>query len=417
MRKLTLDPKLIISLLLFLLLPSCIFVVFQVSSLAIGLLIAALLVLVINQKSISSLRINPSIFLVFLVIFALLLVFSSYVYFTSRETKPLFSLLLFIVMFSAIILAKHINKLNYQPLANSILVLVIILIFLGWAKLFFPISCCNYHLHEKPVFPFSEESHYALALGLLAVSYSIVARRSWLIFIGANMFALALTYPSLALLLFAIIILLVSTLRLDRLRFSIVVLLIPLLMVLLLSFLSTRYEYFSSRLNFRETNNITTLVYLHGWQLAQKNLVETKGMGLGFQSLGLPNTHLTPLTDLLYEISGKQKNIYDGGFLAAKVIAEFGFVGVLLSLFYFIFILRFVFHANKTWRIIRRTTKSSARQFFKKELLLSGIVFAFFIEFFFRGYGYFSPGLFIVAAALFAKAVMVKRIKLPKSIS
>ncbi|MCK5537087.1 MAG: hypothetical protein KAI79_09680, partial [Bacteroidales bacterium] len=201
-----LDFNLILSISTILFLPSFIFVAFNASSLAAGILIASIIVILINYKSIIGLQI--SLLAISLSIMFSLGVFISVAYFYVVESisKPLYSMVLVIVFLSTFILAQKISKMSYRVLSNSILVLILFFLLLGWIQVFYIPQCCNYSSQLKPIFPFSEESHYALALGILAVGYAFVGKLVWVGFIGICLLFLALLFPNMTLLVFSLLI-------------------------------------------------------------------------------------------------------------------------------------------------------------------------------------------------------------------
>jgi len=113
--------------------------------------------------------------------------------------------------------------------------------------------------------------------------------------------------------------------------------------------------------------------------------------------LGSAKTTTGNFTYVIQELLMSQGtlNIEDGGFLAAKLIAELGFLGIIIVLGYMLFIVKILFRSNKIYNKKFITSNE------KLELFFNGFIFSFFIEMFLRGYGYFSPGLFIFISALF----------------
>ncbi len=392
--------SLVFSALVMLVLPNFIYVAFSMSSYALGLVISSLVILGFYHRYFLFYKLHP---IRAVAAFAVLSVFLSssivsYVFYA--ETKPLFSLFpLFIVVLSSLVLARYIREIKYESLANTIFILILVLFVLGWVDLWNPIMCCNYSLRAKAVFPFSEESHYALALGLLSVSYACVASRSRYIFTGLNLFALSLIFPSLALLVFAVLFLFVGMLRLRRL-FLIIFLMVfgPLIFYFGFPWIMG-FEYFSSRLAFQEANNLTTLVFLQGWEMAYLNLVETRGLGLGFQMLGLSGTYTGALSDMIFAISGREANLMDGGLLAAKLVSEFGVLGIMMIVGYLLSMVKFIVFANSAWTNVGFESVDNVFRI-KRELLFGGMIFAFLVELFFRSVGYFSPTLVFVIIAM-----------------
>lgn len=394
------DLAFTLSLLVVFLLPSFFFVTLKRESLAQGLILASFIVAIINYKELIGLRLSLRRLILYMPIIILVFISASYNYINLEISKPIISFFsLLFVLLSSYIFSVKLTRIRFEALEYSLLIVILLLLCLGWIKIFMPITFGAYASLNKPVFPFSEASHYALSVGLLSVGYAVTARKKSLFLIIINMFLFSLMFPNLTMLLSTIIALLASMIGLRPKYLKIVLLIFPVIIFIFSSMFLMSNSYFSSRLSFEDTNNLTTLVFLQGWYLAFLNTISTNGLGLGFQMLGMPGTQLTPFSDIIESLAGKILNLTDGGLLAAKFIAEFGIVGIILSLVYFVFIIKFLFNANAIMDKIRYTS-NDMKQIIQKRLLLYGLLFGFMTEFFFRGYGYFSPGLYLVFAVL-----------------
>ncbi|KQT17891.1 hypothetical protein ASG31_03905 [Chryseobacterium sp. Leaf404] len=239
--------------------------------------------------------------------------------------------------------------------------------------------------YAKPIFPYSEPSHLALFFGPV-IAYLIIVSKSrmkrlLLIFTGV---LVALVIKNMTLLVTMIII-------------SVFVYNIYVIPILILSsvglFFFSDLDYFSERVDFtnmHKTNNLSTLVYVKGFQLIDEGLKVTKGWGIGFQQLG----HVPLRTDIgdymKAKMNGLELNSQDGGFTAAKVIAELGIVGVLLSVM-------FIYYLLKQWNRYRKISKTVISS---HEALFFASIITVFSEFFFRGIGYFSASIFLFMAVL-----------------
>jgi hypothetical protein len=76
-----------------------------------------------------------------------------------------------------------------------------------------------------------------------------------------------------------------------------------------------------------ETVNLSSLVYVQGWQDAWFNLQRTHGLGLGINMMGcgaLPDVSARSAIAL----TGLELNSFDGSFLFAKVVSETGVAGI-----------------------------------------------------------------------------------------
>ncbi len=144
--------------------------------------------------------------------------------------------------------------------------------------------------------------------------------------------------------------------------------------------------------------NLSSLVWMNGWSQAWETAKETNFLGLGFNKMGCESyVNKGFLTELIIWQTGGLTNAFDGSFLASKVIAEFGFFGIItisvLTCFSIVKILRFIF-SNKT------------ASPFNKEILILQCVGAICLLIFFFGRnvgGYFNLSLFLVLQMFFYK--------------
>jgi hypothetical protein len=386
--------------------PSLIFVVSKQSSLAVGLFVANLLLLSFLARNFLILKLKKNSFLFFCFVMIVLMSNAIYSFLVFDEGKPLFSILpLLVMVVTAYLFSEFLVSVKVEALTNSLFLILTIILFLGYLKLIYVPETLGY-IKEIAVFPFSENSHFALVFGMFAVAYSFVGSWKLVFFILVNLQLLAFLYPSLTLVVFSLLVLLSFFLRLKAFYFKIsVAFVFPVFVLLVFAFMYS-LEYFASRLTFHDTQNLTTLVFLQGWELSYLNFINTNGFGLGFQMLGSVNTTLGGFSDLIVKInSNVASNIHDGGFLAAKIIAEFGIVGLFFILFYFYFLIKLFFKSNVL------VNKDFLIDKDKKILIMYGFLFSFFVEMFFRGYGYFSPGLFMFMTAFFA-LLKLKNIKM-----
>ena len=379
--------------------PPVLFILSPIKSFSVGCLIVACLGLLFSlrrSKTLSSLsrRKLPLIF------FVLLYLFTQHIIVGSWQTKSYSSILpLAIMITSAYLVAQEIAHLNSKLVLKAFI----------WAYYFFAAVgifniASNYSIgktlgytHAQPIFPFLEPSHYALYFGTLAFIYSAlqpsIIKKSMSI---ALLVAMSMTIPNTTLLTYAC---LSTLLPIFNLRPKAVFFALPAFTISIIFGVNAvlSNEYFSKRLDVSasENQNTTTLVYLQGVQDAINSLSLTNGMGLGFQMLGTqpPSEYSYSIAKLVTDANG-ELNRQDGGFLAAKIIAEFGVIG-LAAIFSFILL------AAKAFIQTRRLSKENIDHTKTKAILFNAIAISFSIEMFIRGYGYFSPGFYLFLIALF----------------
>lgn len=240
--------------------------------------------------------------------------------------------------------------------------------------------------YNKSIFPFGEPSHFALFFGAFWLAFCLIVDRVACFIWSGIYFSMAILLPSLSLLIYVVILIVMS------LKFTPSRLLALAFVVSCISIWALSSRYLLSRINFFGDVNLSGLVYLQGLFDAYNGFVETSGFGLGFQMLGTQ-----PASDVSLEIArilgtDEATNRFDGGFLAAKLLAEYGVLGLVLVLLY----LRCAIQ-SLVW--VRGVCGRGAGEL--KELLCHCVVLGFSVELFVRGIGYFSAGVFLFLIAIF----------------
>ncbi len=371
------------------LMPQLLFVETAATSLAFGVIAASIFVILINIQFVSALRLNTYRVLIFLFVYAFIFLGSVYGYFSTLFEKPLLTAVAMLLpIFACFLLSRRMASLSYKAVEGTFVYIFLIILFLGWVEIFYEVRLFNYSSLKKPVFPFSEESHYALTIGPLACIAAVNRTLFFKSLVLISIFAQAVLFPNLTLLIFCLVLFFVFW----GSKHLFLIAVVGFLAVIAASFAYTIYsdnptvEYFSSRLNISaESTNLTTLVFLQGWDEAWNSLINTSGLGLGFQMLG--TNPPGDIADRIFMLYGAEFNRADGGFLASKVISELGVVGVLITLCFMVFLLRYIFKAKSLF-------VDGELQYI---LFLSSFIFAYSVEFFLRGYGYFSPGLMLTS--------------------
>lgn len=246
---------------------------------------------------------------------------------------------------------------------------------------FAPLATGNYH---KPVFPFTEPSHFAQAFMPLLMYLSVRARSGWSkVFVLLFGLVVAGVLESLTLVVGWCLVTAVC-LR----AFMLPLLLAPVVLVAA----QLDLTYYAERVNLSgDIENLSSLVYLQGWQLIAESWIRSRGWGLGFQQLGVQGTEVTAAS-LIFALLGDNANLLDGSFALAKVTSEFGLFGVILVLAYL----------GVAWRaIVQLSRTSQGTKAAPAPITLARCVIAgFLIEVFIRGTGYFSGTAILLVAAL-----------------
>ncbi|HUE91178.1 hypothetical protein [Pseudomonas sp.] len=387
LRSIRISAALFFSVIIIELIPQLLFVQTAATSLAFGVVVASVSVILINIRFAAVLKFNFYGFLISFFIYAFVLMGSAYGYFSTLFAKPLLTAVAILLpILACVLLSRRMASLSYESVENTFVLIFLLVLFLGWIEIVYGVKVYNYSSLKKPVFPFSEESHYALTIGPLACIAAINKKFLFKVFVLLSVFAQAAFFPNLTLLVFCLVLFFVFW----GSRHIFLICAMAGGGIVAASFVFTVYsdsptvEYFSSRLNIStESTNLTTLVFLQGWDEAWRSLVNTNGLGLGFQMLG--TNPPGDIAERIFMLYGTDFNRADGGFLASKVIAELGVIGLVITFFFIGFLLNYVFKAKTLFGCSEH----------RYILFLSTFIFAYLVEFFLRGYGYFSPGLML----------------------
>lgn len=238
----------------------------------------------------------------------------------------------------------------------------------------------------KSVFFFNEPSHFALNFLPFLLYMTVTSSPRVKLLLLMLGYAIALLLENLTLIVgVTLVVGLVFPLR--RLLF-----LAP-IAVLLIFFIPVNLDYYSSRVSISSGNqNLSTLVFISGWERAGLNFVETFGFGVGFQQFGIVGSR-GEIMENLGDLGVPDLNLLDGGSIAPKIIGEFGLLGVSMLLVYFGY-----FAKSAKWLRAVSMGKVAPRAYLKVFLLSCLVMFS--IDLFVRGTGYFSSSGFLFTASL-----------------
>lgn len=371
------------------LIPQFVFVFLQQSSLAPGMMVAITAIYIYGLRCMKQLAFSSGKILLFAIAVFILLAQSGYISAFYNNYKPLFTLPALIIIFlGATLFANRLLTVPPATLASVFRAVTYTLLLLGWISVIHRIDIGSYAAKPKAVFPFSEESHYALTVGIFVCASGILMKNRERVVLLANMLLQALIFPSLTLLVFCMMAIFIFWMaRRITLMLTIIVVLVAAVYVMLTYFSDLpAIAYFGSRLTISDdTDNLTTLVFLQGLDDAKNALLESHGLGLGLQMAG--TNGVGQYGYVIQSLAGSDFNRNDGGFLASKIVSEFGAVGLLLSISYMLVLKKAVNTINR----IRDNTDMESTLL----KIAMAVVIAYAVEFFLRGYGYFSPGLFL----------------------
>lgn len=144
--------------------------------------------------------------------------------------------------------------------------------------------------------------------------------------------------------------------------------------------------YFIERVNLENISNLSLMTYIHGYSSAIEALKHSI-IGIGFQQMGYNDLSALFTEEVLS--FGFANSSFDGSFLFSKLCTEFGIFGILITIFY-------LFYFCRSFKILYMPTKYIHKH--PKLLLKHIFILHFFIEFFFRTQGYFTPSVFLFLA-------------------
>lgn len=239
---------------------------------------------------------------------------------------------------------------------------------------------------NKPIFPFTEPSHFAVTIGPYLIFTCITSRPSVrLAYIGTALLATVLLQSTtLAAIVFFTMLLCLHV------RYALIA------CALIAPFVaSLDLTYYLARVDFSgDATNLTTLVYLQGWQLIGESWDASHGLGIGFQQLGVFGTDVSA-AQLIAAVMGDADaslNLFDGGFTLAKILCEFGVFGAVMLAAFVPLLLRAAVRLHRHAARIR----TSEPFLLVAYTFIVGSLF----ELFLRGIGYFTPTSLMVIAAL-----------------
>jgi hypothetical protein len=150
------------------------------------------------------------------------------------------------------------------------------------------------------------------------------------------------------------------------------------------------FERIGGVLDMRETKNISSLVYVQGWQDAWVNLRRTNGLGLGFNMMGCHPLPDVLARSILSETSHGELNADNGSFIFSKMVSESGIIGILFFAVIIWWWLRLEKYIKKYHVIDVPSTIANQ----------SALMFSFIATSLVRSPGYFSGGLLLLTVGI-----------------
>lgn len=366
---------------IFFLPPGLFYLTDEVDSHADGLAIACGLTLVVLTMLGRPLRIAPSLIVVGLLVISHFAV-AALIQPLNLQRGILSLTLMWLVFATATILSAWFFQLKDELIDRIVLTLLFAMFVIGLLSIldFQPSGGGNV---VKPIFPFTEPGHFGPiltpALLFICARTNIVNRA---LLIGAAL-ALAYTVQSLTLLVGTVMIAVILLPGYLLLAGGI---------VLVATIEALDLEYFAERLDFSlHSTNLSALAYVEGWEFIASSLERTSGWGIGFQQLGwVP--FISPAADAILRLTGRDFNLTDGTFVAAKFVSELGLFAIPLVM---VFV---VLAARSAWTLRRIAFGRASRS--AGDVIAMAIICSYSVDAFVRGVGWFTGTTFMLIAAL-----------------
>lgn len=379
-------------------LPPLVYTLTGAQTLSIGMMLCSLTIIIVCRKQAKKL-IKPKKRILYIAFTILIYTLIQHLLIGPWNTKAYLSIpIIAIVVISAYLAATNLLTINQESFKKAIY------------KIYY--TCCivvtfniltQYTLgsilgytHPKSIFPFLEPSHFATFFGIFFliffVSNSSNSPRLLALIFTVSIAALIPNTTLLAYVGIALIILIASS-KQQKILISIPVICISAITIFNIVITDS---YFTDRLNFSSDNtNTSALVYMQGLDDTKNSLSLTSGLGLGFQMLGTqpPSVYALSISKSMGNSSG-ELNRSDGGFFAAKIISEFGILGLTFVIYLLLLIAKSFTEIKKILHNKNQTINNFSK------LSAYTVVISFTVEVFVRGTGYFSPGLYIFIVSI-----------------
>ncbi|EOY8403413.1 hypothetical protein V5K10_000260 [Enterobacter asburiae] len=376
-------------------LPSLLMIFFHQSSFTIGIVISSLVIILsralLNKKRMALKHSDVTILslLVFSFLFIIVHFMLINVFYSDDLAQPDFSKFILSFFFAIIIaVAAYVVKNSINDASNfdihSTIVFLMAVILLNGVISLSRIDFFNTGL-EKPTFLFQEPSHFALVCAPFLIYFSFANIRNNLRLGMLLVFGLWGAYIQNFTMIVAVMLAYIITAK-HLLPAFIVFCICAIPVYVFIE--SDLFIYYRERLDLSsDTNNLSALVLMQGWENAFLTLRQCP-LGAGFQQYGI-STVYGDISNKIFAMINIYINQFDGGATAPKIIGEFGIFGIIIVATYLIGWLK-VFNSARRNRFTAGT----------KSLLFYSLYLASILEFFIRGAGYFTPGMFFLTVSI-----------------
>jgi hypothetical protein len=373
------------SFILILFLPEGLSINLSIQSSSFGGLISWIIVilLLIQKENIYARFSNNYLKLLTLVLFIIIISFFSGLIINNNfdYNRYLSSIPLFIFQLTAAyLLVKRLSEESCDIIDNLLKKISIILLLLSY------ISILKWYIFSSPtkeMIVFTEPSHFAIAASPFFMYFIICSNKKQSFFFTLLILSSAILMENVTLVTPILIALFILNKKALIIFTSIFVVLLPI-------FGPTYYLYITARTTSildSDNQNLSSLVYLQGWEYISSSIKYFKGIGIGFQQLG--QIRIKSTSQEVLEYMGYPFNQNDGAFFFSKFFVEFGWIAMLIIFVYLI-------NATKIYLKINNLIISKS----KFKIFISVSFISFLIPLFVRNSSYFNPAIFIFYMSL-----------------
>jgi hypothetical protein len=290
-------------------------------------------------------------------------------------------ILFWFIVLGSFVFVKFSLNIDDKKLYNSVSIIFYLTLIDGISLLINNV----FFIYKKSFLIFPEPSHFALIfLPILLFKVLTFKKNIYIDLIILISFIMGVFLPNLTLLVGLVLISLIYSIKKT---FFYIILIISI--YIFFNFEpGSNIRYFVDRLNFKEVQNVSTLAFFSGWERAYLSLSETNFFGVGFNQLGIVGPSGI-YQKQLESYALEQVTLRDGGSVAPKIIAELGFLGIIMLLLYLFYFIKKIYIIKK-----KNLTFSYLNTFYYSIFIMS------FINLFIRGSGYFSPIFFLFLSSI-----------------
>lgn len=393
------NVKLYLAFFLMLFLPEGLVVILGASSVSTGFFIACIISLILIYPGLGT-RISfkkdfKNFYLVFILIILLNLIIANIINSNFNLLRFLLSIFLVSIEFiTAYIFAIRLLQMAPKSLNVFLKNIGLCLFFLA---IFVLVIWVIKPPNAKEMLFFTEPSHYSVVASPFFIYYIISSHKFKSFIFSISLLIIASLIENFTLVLPIAIAIFILDVKIFSILALFAMLLLPILGPSFTEYVTQRYLGVVDG----ESSNISSLVYLQGWDYVFASVKRFYGLGIGFQQLGEIRIE-SDAQDIL-EYMGYPLNQNDGAFLFSKFFVEFGWVAlifVVVILKQILILAKRVSKYRKSNNIIR--------------IFISTTYLSFIIPLFIRNSSYFNAAIFIFIMAFFISGFLKTKVSMGK---